>query len=162
MWQLAHILFNDEIEDDISASVPPQLRAKFAHRIKKDRLTRLWESVIRGRHAHTLDAIRSPEERAVHLLCSHRVDEACKTLVDSQNLHLATVVAQIGRDATSRSDIASQIDVWRQNNVLSEMSEPIRALYELAAGNGLRSEGKSGGALEDRASSFFLHRAFRA
>ena len=160
VWQLANILFNDDIEDDISAGVPPQLRPKFAHRIKKDRLTRLWESVIRERHTHTLEAIRSPEERAVHLLCSHRVDEACKTLVDSQNFHLATVVAQIGRDATSRSDIASQIEVWRQNNVLSEMSEPVRALYELVAGNGLRSEGKSGGALEDRASTFSFTERF--
>lgn len=154
MWQLINVLFNDDIEDDISAGVPPQLRPQFAHRIKKDRLTRLWEEIIRERQAQSLDLVRSPEERAVHLLCSHRVDEACKTLVDSQNLHLATVVAQIGRDATSRSDMANQIDTWRQNNVLSEMSEPVRALYELVAGNSLRSEGKAGGALEDRASSF--------
>ncbi|KAJ5093555.1 hypothetical protein N7456_009416 [Penicillium angulare] len=154
IWQLTNILFNDDIEDDISAGVPPQLRSQFAHRIKKDRLTRLWKGIIRDRHAHDLDRIRSPEERAVHLLCSHRVEEACKTLVDSQNIHLATLVAQIGRDATSRTDMAKQIEVWRQNNVLSEMTEPVRALYELVAGNGLRSEGKSGGALEDRASSF--------
>lgn len=154
LWQLINILFNDDIEDDISAGVPPQLRPQFAHRIKKDRLTRLWEGIIRARQTQSLDLVRSFEERAVLLLCSHRVDEACKTLVDSQNLHLATVVAQIGRDATSRSDMANQIDTWRQNNVLSEMSEPIRALYELVAGNSLRSEGKSGGALEDRASSF--------
>ncbi|EPS33451.1 hypothetical protein PDE_08413 [Penicillium oxalicum 114-2] len=154
VWQLANILFNDDIEDDISAGVPPQLRSRFAHRIKKDRLTRLWESIIRDRHAHVFDSIRSPEERAIHLLCSHRIDEACKTLIDSHNLHLATVVAQIGRDATSRSDIASQIDVWRQNNVLSEMRESVRALYELVAGNSLRSEGKLGGALEDRAATF--------
>lgn len=160
VWQLTNILFNDDIEDDISAGVPPQLRPKFAHRIKKDRLTRLWEGIIRERHANALDLICSPEERAVHLLCSHRVDEACKALVESQNLHLATVVAQIGRDATSRADMANQIDVWRQNNVLSEMSEPVRALYELVAGNALRSEGKSGGALEDRASSFTFTERF--
>ncbi|KAJ5595273.1 uncharacterized protein N7459_001481 [Penicillium hispanicum] len=160
VWKLANILFNNDIEDDISAGVPSQLRPKFAHRIKKDRLSRLWESVIRDRHTQALDNIHSPEERAVHLLCSHRIEEACKTLVESQNLHLATVVAQIGRDATSRADMANQIDVWRQNNVLSEMSEPVRALYELIAGNGLRSEGKSGGALEDRASSFVFTERF--
>lgn len=160
VWQLADILFNDDIEDDISAGVPPQLRPQFAHRIKKDRLTRLWEGIIRDRHAQTLNLVRSPEERAVHLLCSHRVDEACQTLVDSQNLHLATVVAQIGRDATSRADMANQIDTWRQNNVLSEMSEPVRALYELVAGNSLHSEGKSGGAPEDRASSFTFTERF--
>lgn len=160
VWQLVNVLFNDDIEDDISAGVPPQLRPQFAHRIKKDRLNRLWEGIIRERQAQSLDLVRSPEERAVHLLCSHRVDEACQTLVDSQNLHLATVVAQIGRDATSRADMANQIDTWRQNNVLSEMSEPVRALYELVAGNSLRSEGKSGGALEDRASSFTFTERF--
>lgn len=154
VWQLANILFNDDIEDDISAGVPPQWRPKFAHRIKKDRVTRLWEGIIRERHTQDLNLIRSPEERAIHLLCSHRVDEACKALVDSQNLHLATVVAQIGRDATSQADMANQVQVWHQNNVTSEMSEPVRALYELVAGNALRSEGKSGGALEDRASTF--------
>ncbi|OQE43734.1 hypothetical protein PENCOP_c003G08236 [Penicillium coprophilum] len=154
VWQLLNILFNDDIEDDISAGVPVRLRQQFAHRIKKDRLTRLWEGIIREKHSQNLDLIRSPLERAVHLICSHRVEEACKILIDSQNPHLATVVAQIGRDATSRADIANQIDVWRQSNILSEMSEPVRALYELVAGNALRSEGKSGGALEDRASTF--------
>ncbi|CAI7569738.1 unnamed protein product [Penicillium glandicola] len=154
VWQLLNILFNDDIEDDISAGVPPRLRQQFAHRIKKDRLTRLWEGIIREKHSQNLDLIRSPVERAVHLICSHRVEEACKTLIDSQNPHLATILAQIGRDATSRADIANQINVWRQNNILSEISEPTRALYELVAGNALRSEGKSGGALEDRASSF--------
>ncbi|KAJ5762400.1 uncharacterized protein N7511_005782 [Penicillium nucicola] len=153
VWQLLNILFNDDIEDDISAGVPPKLQQKFAHRIKKDRLTRFWEGVIREKNPN-LDMIRSPVERAVHLMCAHRVQEACNTLVESQNPHLATVVAQIGRDATSRADMANQIDMWRQNNVLSEMSEPVRALYELVAGNALRSEGKTGGALEDRASSF--------
>ncbi|KAJ5393750.1 uncharacterized protein N7487_011391 [Penicillium crustosum] len=154
VWQLLNILFNDDIEDDISAGVPPRLRQQFAHRIKKDRLSRLWEGIIREKHSQNLDLIRSPVERAVHLICSHRVDEACKALIESQNPHLATIVAQIGRDATSQADIANQIDIWRETNVLSEITEPTRALYELVAGNALRSEGKSGGALEDRASSF--------
>lgn len=156
VWQLLNILFNNDIEDDISAGVPPRLRKQFIHRIKKDRLTRLWEQIVREKHMQSLDSIRCPVERAVHLICSHRVEEACKTLVESQNPHLATLVAQIGRDATSRADIANQIEVWRQNNVLSEMSEPVRALYELVAGNALLSEGKSSGALEDRASTFGL------
>lgn len=160
VWQLVNILFNDDIEDDISAGVPPQLRARFAHRIKKDRLSRLWASIIRDRHIYDLERIHSPEERAFHLLAAHRVEEAGKVLVDSQNLHLATLVAQIGRDHTSQTDIANQIKMWRDNNVLSEMSAPVRALYELIAGNGLYSEGKSSGALEDRAVSFTLTQEF--
>ncbi|KAE8133421.1 nuclear protein 96-domain-containing protein [Aspergillus pseudotamarii] len=160
LWQLVNILFNDEIEDDISAGVPPQLRSRFIHRIKKDRLSRLWEGIVREKHAHTLGKASSAEEQAIYLLCSHRVEEACNVLIASQNLHLATLIAQIGRDPTSRADMAKQIEMWQQHNVYSEMTEPIRALYELLAGNALRSEGKSGGALEDRASTFTLTERF--
>ncbi|KAI9373807.1 nuclear protein 96-domain-containing protein [Aspergillus egyptiacus] len=160
IWQLANVLFNDDIEDDISAGVPPQLRPKYLHRIKKDRLSRLWEGIVRERNAHALGKANSPEERAIHLLCSHRVEEACSVLMSSQNFHLATLVSQIGRDPTMCRDMAQQIDMWRQHNVYSEMIEPIRALYELLAGNALRSEGKSGGALEDRASTFTFSERF--
>ncbi|KAL4974153.1 nuclear protein 96-domain-containing protein [Aspergillus desertorum] len=160
IWQLANILFNDDTEDDFSASVPLQLRPKYLHRIKKDRLIRLWEDIVRERNAHAVGKAGSAEERAVYLLCSHRIEEACTVLISSQNFHLATLVSQIGRDPTTQRDMAQQIKEWREHNVWSEMSEPIRALYELLAGNALRSEGKSGGALEDRASTFTFSERF--
>ncbi|KAE8145513.1 nuclear protein 96-domain-containing protein [Aspergillus avenaceus] len=160
LWRLANILFNDDIEDDISGGVPHELRPKLMHRIKKDRLTRLWEGIVREKHARTLGKANSHEEQAFHLLCSHRVEEACNVLISSQNFHLATLIAQIGRDPTSRADMAKQIEMWRQHNVFSEMTEPIRALYELLAGNALRSEGKSVGALEDRTSTFTFTERF--
>jgi nuclear pore complex protein Nup98-Nup96 len=159
-WQLTNILLNDELEDDISAGVPPQLRNKYIHRIKKDRLSRLWESILHERHAKYVDKIQNLEERAVVLLSCHRIEEACKTLVEGGNPHLATLVAQIGRDQTIRIDMQNQVESWRQHNVYSEMSEPIRALYELLAGNALRSEGKPSGALEDRASTFSMSERF--
>ncbi|KAJ5701770.1 hypothetical protein N7488_009318 [Penicillium malachiteum] len=159
-WQLANVLFDDDIEDDISAGVPTQLRSKFAHRIKKDRLTRLWEGIVRDRHTQGLDLARSPEERAFRLLCSHRVEEACKTLMDSGNLHLATLVAQIGRDATLRADMAKQLETWRNETTLGEIMEPLRAIYELLAGNCMRSEGKLTAEVENRASTFVLSEHF--
>jgi nuclear pore complex protein Nup98-Nup96 len=159
-WQLTNILLNDELEDDISAGVPAQLRQKYIHRIKKDRLSRLWESILHERHAKYVDKIQNLEERAVILLSCHRIEEACKTLVEGGNPHLATLVAQIGRDQTIRVDMQNQVESWRQHNVYSEMSEPIRALYELLAGNALRSEGKPSGALEDRASTFSMSERF--
>ncbi|KAL4908180.1 nuclear protein 96-domain-containing protein [Aspergillus multicolor] len=160
IWELANVLFNDDIEDDLSAGVPPQLRHKYLHRIKKDRLNRLWEIIVRERNTQALNKASSAEERAVYLLCSHRVEEACSTLMSSQNFHLATLISQIGRDPTTQRDMAEQIEKWRQHNVWSEMTEPIRALYELLAGNTLRSEGKSGGALEDRVSTFTFSERF--
>ncbi|KAL1969492.1 hypothetical protein VTN77DRAFT_8930 [Rasamsonia byssochlamydoides] len=160
VWQLANILFNDDIEDDISAGVPAQLRKKFIHRIKKDRLSRLWESIVREKHSQDLEKIASPEERALILLTFHRVEEACKTLVEGGNLHLATLLSQIGRDKTIRMDMQKQVESWRKHNVYSEMNEPIRALYELLAGNALRSEGRPSGAVEDRASTFTFSERF--
>ncbi|KAK2768433.1 hypothetical protein FQN54_000288 [Arachnomyces sp. PD_36] len=160
VWLLAHMLFNDTLEDDISAGIPAKHRRKFNHRIKKDRLTRVWEEIIREQHGKDIDTIESPEERAIAYLCSHRIDEACKTLVESGNLHLATLIPQIGRDGTTKADMAAQIASWRKHNVYSEMSEPIRALYELLAGNAVRSEGKPGGPLEDRASTFDISERF--
>jgi len=160
IWELANILFNDEIEDDLSAGVPLQLRHNYLHRIKKDRLSRLWEGIVRERNAHAVNKASSAEERAIYLLCSHRVEEACSVLMSGQNFHLATLVSQIGRDPTTQRDMAKQIESWREQNVFSEMNEPIRALYELLAGNALRSDGKSGGALEDRASTFTFSERF--
>ncbi|RAL17550.1 nucleoporin family protein [Aspergillus homomorphus CBS 101889] len=160
LWQLANILFNDELEDDISAGVPQEVRSQFSHRIKKDRLTRLLEGIIRQKQAQKLGKVGSAEERAVHLLCAHRVEEACSVLLSGQNPHLATLVSQIGRDTTVREDLAKQVDMWRQSNAYSEMTEPVRALYELLAGNALRSEGKSTGALEDRISAFTFSERF--
>lgn len=160
VWQLANVLFNDEMEDDISASVPVQLRQQYASRIKKDRLSRLWEGIVRQKYVYDLERANSDEERAVFLLCSHRLEDACKTLLASRDFRLATLVTQIGRDPTIRGDMAQQIEMWRQHNVYSEMTEPIRAIYELLAGNALRSEGKSGGALEDRASTFTFTERF--
>ncbi|KAL1959301.1 hypothetical protein VTO42DRAFT_2488 [Malbranchea cinnamomea] len=160
LWNLTFILFTDDIQDDISAGVPENLQEKYRHRIKKDRLSRLLENMIRTRHATDITRITVPEERAIAYLCSHRVEEACKTLIEAGNPHLATLISQIGRDATTRADIAEQIKSWRSNNILSEMSEPIRALYELMAGNCVRSEGKPSGPLEDRASTFYISERF--
>jgi nuclear pore complex protein Nup98-Nup96 len=160
VWQLINILFNDEIEDDISAGVPPQLRKNFMHRIKKDRLSRLWEIMVREKHGQDLGDLVLAEERALAYLTFHRIDDACKILVDSGNPHLATMLAQIGRDNLTRANMQKQVESWRQHNLYSEFNEPIRALYELLAGNALRSLGRSSGAPEDRASTFSISERF--
>ena len=159
-WQLVELLFNDDVEDDISAGVPAALRKKLLHRIKKDRLSRLLEGIIRQKHAQALEDTITAEERAFLLLTFHRTEDACKTLMESGNLHLATLIAQIGRDEITRQDMRGQIDLWQEHKVYSEISEPIRALYELLAGNALRSEGRPTGAVEDRASTFSLSERF--
>ncbi|KAM5470643.1 hypothetical protein MauCBS54593_003684 [Microsporum audouinii] len=160
LWQLANILFNDDLEDDISDGVPVGLRDKYQHRIKKDRLSRLWETIIRTHHPSGAGDLKTPEERAVVYLCSHRVEEACKILIDSGNPHLASLISQIGRDEGTRNAMQDQIESWRKGGISCEISEPIRAMYELLAGNCLRSEGKPSGPPEERISTFNISDRF--
>ncbi|KAK2877245.1 hypothetical protein FQN49_001320, partial [Arthroderma sp. PD_2] len=160
VWHLANILFNDDLEDDISDGVPTSLREQYQHRIKKDRLSRLWETIIRNYRTSGFGGLKTPEERAVSYLCCHRVEEACKILIDSGNPHLATLVSQIGRDEVTRDAMRGQIESWRKGGISCEISEPIRAIYELLAGNCLRSEGKPNGPPEERISTFNISDRF--
>ncbi|KAL8709553.1 MAG: hypothetical protein Q9225_007431, partial [Loekoesia sp. 1 TL-2023] len=56
-------------------------------------------------------------------------------------------------------DMASQINEWRDLCVLSEMTEPVRALYEICAGNVCICEGKKG-PIEDQAKTFAISQRF--
>lgn len=160
LWQLANILFNDDLEDDISEGVPAGLLDNYKHRIKKDRLSRLWETMIRTHHPSGTGDLKTAEERAFFYLCAHRVEEACKLLIDSGNPHLASLVSQIGRDEDTRKAMQDQIESWRKAGISCEISEPIRAIYELLAGNCLRSEGKPSGPPEERSSTFNMSDRF--
>ena len=158
VWELASILF-DDYDDDISASVPPAQRAHFEYRIRKDRLSIFWERLCEKKGYDAVSAAPTAEERAIAHLSMHKTVEACDVLLEGKDFRLATLVAQIGDGQMMRQDIAVQIDEWRRLNVLSEITEPIRALYELLAGNTCLCEGKKG-PLEDRARTFVISERF--
>lgn len=73
---------------------------------------------------------------------------------------MSILVSQISGDEIMRDDIGAQIRQWRELNVLSEMTEPIRALYGLLAGNTCICEGKKGPP-EDRARTFVISDRFK-
>ncbi len=158
VWELAHILF-DSYEDDISADVPADQQAEFEHRIRRDRLTRFWQQLVQDSASNAASTATTAEERAIAHLSAHDVENACDALIQGKDFRLATLVAQIGGDQVMREDMADQINEWRNLNVLSEFTEPIRALYELVAGNACVCEGKTG-PLEDRARTFVISERF--
>ena len=157
-WSLASILF-DEYDDDISASIPATQRAHFEHRIRKERLSVFWEKLCEKKGYEAVTTAPTAEERAIAHLSMHKTAGACDVLVEGKDFRLATLVAQISDGQTMRQDIAAQISEWRRLNVLSEMTEPVRALYELLAGNACLCEGKKG-PLEDRARTFPISERF--
>ncbi|KAH0397666.1 hypothetical protein KCU89_g8037, partial [Aureobasidium melanogenum] len=83
----------------------------------------------------------------------------CSALLEGRDFRLATIVAQLPGNSKSKEMMAKQIENWRSQNMISEMTESVRALYELVAGNTCISEGKSGPA-EDKASAFGISSRF--
>lgn len=158
IWELASILF-DDYDDQITDEVPIILRSGFEDRIRKDRLSFFWSRLCQEKALDAVAAATTAEDRALAHLSMHGITEACNSLLEGKDFRLATLVSQIGGDETMRHDMAIQIQEWRRLNVLSEMTDPIRTIYELLAGNTCISGGKKG-QLEDRAATFVISERF--
>ncbi|KAL2891716.1 Nucleoporin NUP145 [Ceratocystis lukuohia] len=146
VWDLASILF-DPIQDGSS-------------RDRKDKLSAFWTDLVASSCATEAAFSKSLEMKAVASLAGHRVQEACKHLLDGKNFHLATLVSLIGTDETLKNDMRDQLSGWRDAMMLSELSEPIRAIYEMIAGNVCVCEGIKGVPPQDRIDSFIISTKF--
>lgn len=100
---------------------------------------------------------RGLEEKAIICLAGNHVADACGHLLAAGNFRLATLVASIG---SQTRDIRAQLKDWRESNVLAEFSEPIRAIYELLAGNACVCAGVKGVPIENRVDSFTISQRF--
>lgn len=103
---------------------------------------------------------RSHEEKAVAALSGHKIAHACSHLLDGKNFHLATLIALIGENEKTRRDIREQLTDWQKSKMLPEISQPVRCLYELLAGNVSVCDGSKAGPVEDRMESFVISTRF--
>ena len=157
VWELASILFDDQNSE--AYGVPEAHKAAYEHRIRKDRLIHFWKRQCQETAMKAVSAAPNAEERAIAHLSANNIVEACDALVQGKDFRLATLVAQIGGDQIMRDDMTAQIAKWRELNVLSEITEPLRALYSLLAGDTCVCEGKKGPS-EDRAKTFVISERF--
>ncbi len=157
VWELASILFDDQNPE--AYGVPAAHKATYDNRIRKDRLIHFWERQCQESATKAVSAAPNAEERAIAHLSANNVVEACDALVQGKDFRLATLVAQIGGDQIMRDDMTAQIAKWRELDVLSEITEPVRALYSLLAGDTCVCEGKKGQS-EDRARTFVISERF--
>jgi nuclear pore complex protein Nup98-Nup96 len=155
VWQLASVLF-DQVH------VPKELEdfPKAVDRLRKDKLSVFWQKLVEPRASQQVAMARTAEEKAIAALAGHRVADACGHLVGGKDFHLATLVAQIGGRESIRADMREQLDEWQKSRVLSEFSQPIRAIYELLAGNVCVCAGTKGAPIEDRIDSFSISKRF--
>ncbi|KAJ8129186.1 hypothetical protein O1611_g4446 [Lasiodiplodia mahajangana] len=154
VWELASVLF-----DGIKVPVELQADPEAPEKLRRESLSRLWESLVEDRTNKAVAMAHTLEEKALAALSGHRVAEACKYLLEGKNFRLATLISLIGSADGLKRDIRDQLREWRDANVISEFSQPIRALYEMLSGNVCACEGTKG-ALEDRVEPFLISKRF--
>ncbi len=156
MWELASILFDETTMPDDLRNVPAAF--KFLHR---DQLSSFWERLVEPATLQQISLAKSDEEKAVAALAGHRVVDACSALLSGKNFHLATLVALLDGNEDIRESVQEQLEIWRESRALSEINHPIRAIYEILAGNVCVCAGsKKGVPIEDRIDSFVISKQF--
>jgi len=154
VWQLASVLW-DKMDVPKELSKTPNIE----DRLRKKGLSIFWEKLVDVSSSNSIALARSGEEKAIASLSGHRVADACANLINGKNFHLATLVALIGGRESMRKDMREQLREWSTTKCLSEFSQPIRAIYELLAGNVCVCDGFKG-SLEDRIDSFIISTRF--
>lgn len=154
VWELASVLFDP-------VKVPRDLKGtpNAAKLVRRERLSKFWEALVEPASTRGLALSRLHEEKAIACLAGHRIPEACQQLLNGKDFRLATLVALVGNDA-ARKDMKEQLRDWREANFLSEFNDPIRALYEILAGNVCISEGRKAAPMADRMESFVISKRF--
>jgi nuclear pore complex protein Nup98-Nup96 len=155
-WQLLSLLF----DGGDKVNMPADADDVHLERYRKERLSDFWRNLVYGDAQKHAQQAATAEERAIAQLSCNNVAEACHALLEGLDLRLATMVAQIGGDANMRQIMTEQIDQWRRMDMLAEMEDAHRALYELMSGNCAQADGKVGNGRENRAVTFNISKRF--
>ena len=162
IYELLHVLY-DDYDDEFNAGLSRQQLQEYQLRIRKDRLSKFLAELVWRRHGERIRAASKVNAATVAImhLTTKNVHAACDALMQEKNFHLTLLIAQIEQaDSSFQDDIATQITDWREQNVISEMGEEMRALYEVLAGNTSIVQGKQNVPVEDRASTFAISEKF--
>lgn len=161
IWGSTAVLF-DSVSDacsDLIDGMTPEDIIRYEPRLRQDALGELWAGYLAAVVDEQLPLKKSAEEKALLLLTVNKVRQAADLLAEAKDFKLATMVAQLPGSHNSRALMQAQIKTWIDRNDWSEMSEPVRALYSIIAGEVCTVAGKNGPA-EDRATSFCISEHF--
>ncbi|KAK9473972.1 nuclear protein 96-domain-containing protein [Dipodascopsis tothii] len=141
IYELASILFDDIELPELGAAVDA---AVVADRFRKTQLSEFWERLVEQDMSRALKEA-SPDEQIFTLLSGHKIEDACLSAVRQKNFHLGTLLPLIGGDDNFRDDIKKQLKDWTAKQTLSQVSVPMRKVYELLAGNTSESDNTNEG-----------------
>lgn len=161
IWRLCSVLF-DPLENacaEFIDAIPQDKIEEFAPRMRLDALGAYWAQIVTPFVTDGLKRARTAEEKALLHLTQNDNVAACEALMKAGDYKLATLIVQLPGTEASRSMMKTQLAAWRSRNDWSEMSEPVRALYSILAGDLCIVEGKSGAA-ENRVADFNIAERF--
>lgn len=144
VFRLGHALF-DPLDLHLGANVPPSIRTRVLSLRRADALSSWLTRVVSTSVDQDIKSITSadPAGIAFSLLTGHQVEKAVDVLVDGGDIRLASIISQLPGDPEFRADIQEQLQIWRDEKVDAHMSQAIRKLYALAAGEVEFLEGSS-------------------
>ncbi|KAK5119757.1 hypothetical protein LTR85_007333 [Meristemomyces frigidus] len=161
IWQLCSILFDPiGVSCDVyKMQVPKESEAayleKYASRLKLDAFRIFWSRLVGPAADAGLRRAKTAEEKALLLLTKNDIAGACDTLIAARDFRLATLVAQLPGTQTTRDMMKRQVESWRKRKDWSEMSDAVRALYCVLAGQLCVVPGQLGAA-EDSVAEFCI------
>lgn len=161
IWQLCSLLFDpiEAVVAQYNMQLAPELAKTYSQRVKLDMFKSFWAEQAAPYVEDRLRRAKSAEEKALLLLTKNDVAGACETLVGIKDFRLAALVAQLPSSQTTRDVMKTQIEAWKKRRDWSEMSDAVRALYCVLAGE-LREDTGNAGTLEDKASEFNISDRF--
>lgn len=154
LFRLGACLF-DEIADLALDEVDTASHG-YVEAIRRRRLVSSWfeeavasavETDVSNLPAPTPSSPSASAKRIFALMSGHQLESACDAALDSSNLRLATLLAQIGPDALAtddqvRADVSDQLAKWREYRVDTFIDDAYRRVLELVSGNLGVSQGR--------------------
>ncbi|KAJ3673771.1 hypothetical protein LUZ60_005763 [Juncus effusus] len=144
VWQLIKALFfvgeKTESRTEIDAmdsdsdepdelAVPLARRAGFSYWIQESVVDRVHEQI-------SLLSDENYLEQILLLLTGRQLDQAAELAVSKGDVRLAILISQAGGSVLTRSDLAEQLEIWRENGLDFDFIESDRVkIYELLSGN---------------------------
>ncbi|CAE6383898.1 unnamed protein product [Rhizoctonia solani] len=135
VWRLGAALF-DEINVRLAQSVAPDIREQITAMRRRHALAKWLQLTVAPSVEFDLRELNdaSGANRAFLMLTGNQVARATDAAIDANEMHLATLISQIGGDAEFRNDIESQLAKWKEQKIDAHIEVWVRKIYALLAG----------------------------
>ncbi|KAJ1311780.1 hypothetical protein OPQ81_010246 [Rhizoctonia solani] len=135
VWRLGAALF-DEINIRLAQGVASDIREQITVMRRRHALAKWLQVTVAPSVEFDLRELTgaSAANRVFLMLTGNQVARATEAAMEANQMHLATLISQIGGDAEFRNDIESQLAKWKEQKIDAHIEVWLRKIYALLAG----------------------------